>query len=95
MGMHVFAPMTLEHIECYRDYSHEYSEPALNYLNENASHKHLLMTTSGLACDLMLCFVLYRWTVYSRSWRFPLALTATYMMRLIVIQMYFMKVPNG
>lgn len=87
-------PMSSVQVACYDDVVHNLTEPDLDWFAKNPSSKHFIMILSALACDFVLLTMLYKWTFYSKSWRFPMALTANYLMRLLIIQIYFMKVPE-
>jgi hypothetical protein len=86
--------MSYTNVACIDDLTHSLTEPALLWLQENQKMKQTLMITSSFICDLLICAVLYKWTVHSKSWRLPMALTGIYLMKVLITNLFFMKVPH-
>jgi len=53
------------------------------------------MIVGGLMLDLILFTQFYRWSIYGKSWRFPIALIMFYAFRYLMSNLFLMRYPDG
>lgn len=80
-------------VACYSDKFHNWSMPALAWFEENPMVKNSVMIVSGFTVDFVIVFSLLVWVYYCRSWRFPLALSCIYLLKLVMIGVFAMRMP--
>ena len=91
---HFVPPMKNKDATCYQDDVHIKTANALQYFTENQKEKQAMMITSSFFVDLVLVVTMFLWVFQQKSWRFPLALVLTAVIKLIC-NLYRMRVPEG
>ena len=93
--INLFPTMTLKKVECMEDYAQDYTQPINSYLVSNPDTKKGLMIFSGVTCDIITLTIFVIWTVYGRSWRFPIALCSVYLLKVLCNGMFKTRYPEG
>ena len=75
--------MSLEHIECLFDYTHDYTSPVNKWFAENKGAKDALLIIGGILSDLIFLVTIGIWTYKGKTWRLPIALCLVYLAKAI------------
>lgn len=70
-----------EHVLCLKDLFFVWTDEANKFFEQNVNTKHILQIVFGFMMDFVLLYTFYRWAIYGKSWRLPIALTALYSLR--------------
>ena len=93
--INLFPTMTLKKVECMEDYAQDVTVNLNTYLGANIETKKALMITSSISCDIVTLAMFIVWTVYGRSWRFPIAIVFVYLLKLITNALFKIRYPEG
>ena len=73
-----------EHVKCLKDDIFNMTEKINTFFINNVLVKKLIIGGIAMAMDLLLLVQLYLWCAQGKSWRYPLAVTLLYLLRLFL-----------
>jgi len=71
-----------EHVKCLKDTLFGMTEPVNNYFVEHTTAKKVITGILAGLMDVLLLTSLGLWCVFGKSWRYPIAVTLAYLLRL-------------
>eukprot|EP00347_Sterkiella_histriomuscorum_P014407 403360982 len=87
--------MPQEKVQCLEDNFLKWTENANTYFKENNAAKKGILITLGLMMDSLLLIQLYIFSLYGKTWRFPIAVTSVYLLRFLTSSLFQMAYPEG
>ena len=72
------------HVKCLVDNIFSWTSAANDFFQNNRFIKRVLIATLALLMDLALLTQLYIWCIFGKTWRYPMAVTMLYMIRLLL-----------
>lgn len=73
-----------EKVACIEDKFFEWTADINQYFHENRGVKNVYLVICGLFMDIMVLTQFYRFALYGKSWRLPIAMLSFYFFRAFV-----------
>ena len=78
-----------EHVKCLEDNVLKWTSAPNHFFANNAIVKKTLMIILGVLVDITVLVQFYLWTIYGKSWRYAIAISCLYGLRLFLTVSYF------
>lgn len=73
------------HVKCLKDTFFEMTAPVNRFFIVHDTAKNAIVVTLAALTDAILLFQLGYWVIFGKSWRYPIAVTCLYLLRLFLI----------
>ena len=87
--------MPLTKVPCIQDLGHEYLQNHFEFFKSNPEIRNYILILFGALTDMLLIGFLLQWVHYGGTWRFVISLGLTYLLRLILTELFLLRQPEG
>ena len=95
VSVHIFPSMTLEKVDCIDDFAHDYTNSINQYFTQNVEVKNSMMIICALVSDVCVVAMFSIWTIYGCSWRLPISVSGTYLLKVMLSALFKMRYPEN
>ncbi len=84
-----------EKVKCLEDNVFKWTSTANTFFATNVFIKKTVMIILGILVDLVVLAQFYFWCILGKSWRYPIAISCVYALRMLLSSIYYMAYPDN